>query len=88
VDADVQELTIDEIVEEQQALASKDLLRMLQESGPMRFSHAWTRLLQAHMLRVTNVKDVCMDLAKEGKIKNTWGGGNRKPRDEDIIRLK
>jgi hypothetical protein len=87
VEADVQELTIDQIVEEQQAMATKELVRTLQEFGPLRFSHIWTMLLQAHMLRVTNVKDICIEPAKVGKIKNTWGGGNRKPRDEDIIRL-
>jgi hypothetical protein len=40
------------------------------------------------MLRETNVKDICVELAKADKIENTWGGGNRKPRDEDLIRLK
>jgi three-Cys-motif partner protein len=70
MDADVQESTIDDIVEEQQGMASKELLGMLQEFGPMRFSHIWTLLLQAHMLRVTNVKDICVELAKLGKIKN------------------
>jgi hypothetical protein len=40
------------------------------------------------MLRVTNVKDICVDLAKSGAIEQPWGGGTRKPRDEDVIRLK
>jgi hypothetical protein len=40
------------------------------------------------MLRVTNVKDICVALARTGKIENTWGGGTRKPRDEDSIKLK
>ncbi len=88
MDADVQELTIDDIVKEQKALASKDLLAVLQQFGPAHFSHVWTVLLQGYMLRVTNVKDICVDLAKDGKIENTWGGGNRKPRDEDTIMLK
>jgi hypothetical protein len=39
------------------------------------------------MLRQTNVKDICVDLAKAGKIENTWGSGNRKPRNETMIRL-
>ena len=30
---------------------------------------------------------VAYELAKAGKIVNVWGGSNRKPRDEDIIRL-
>jgi hypothetical protein len=88
LDADVQETTIDEIVEEQKALAAHDLLKLLRELGPIYFSKVWVILLQAYMLRVTNVKDICVDLAKIGKIDNTWGGGTRKPRDEDMIKLK
>lgn len=87
MDGDVQELSIDEIVKEQQTLASEDLLVMLKELGPMKFSRVWALLLEPYMLRVTNVKDICVTLAKAGKIKNSWGGGNRKPRDEDLIEL-
>ena len=39
------------------------------------------------MLRETNVKDLCVMLAKQGKIENTWGKGNRKPRSDSMIRL-
>jgi len=60
----------------------------LRELGPMYFSKVWVLLLQAHMLRVTNVKDICVDLASIGEIDNTWGDGTRKPRDEDMIKLK
>lgn len=88
LDADIQETTIDEIVEEQKALASRDALKFLEEFGPLSFSEVWEILLQAHMLRVTNVKDICVDLAKIGEIEQTWGGGTRKPRDQDIIKLK
>jgi three-Cys-motif partner protein len=87
VDADVQEATIDDIVEEQKALATEDLLAALHKRGSMRFSRVCTALLQAHMLRVTNIKDICASLAKSGEIENTWGGGNRKPRDDDLIKL-
>jgi three-Cys-motif partner protein len=88
LDADIQETTIDEIVEEQKAAASQDVLKFLRELGPMYFSKVWVLLLQAYMLRVTNVKDICVDLARIGAIDNTWGGGTRKPRDEDMIKLK
>jgi three-Cys-motif partner protein len=87
-EAEVQEATIDEIIAEQKALASADLIETLRRSGPLVFSQIVRRLLQAYMLRETNVKDICIDLAKAGKIENTWGGGNRKPRDENAIRLK
>ena len=85
--AELQEATIDEIVDEQKALASADLMATLAANGPLRFSSVVARLLQAYMLRETNVKDICVDLAKAGKIENTWGGGNRKPRDGSTIRL-
>lgn len=88
MDAEVQATTVDDIVEEQKTLASGDLFSVLQRFGPMPFSQVCALLLQAHMLRVTNVKDICVALAKAGKIENTWGGGNRKPRDEDVIRPK
>ena len=88
LDADVQETTIDEIVEEQKTLASQDVLNILREFGPISFSGLWEIILQAYMLRVTNVKDICVDLAKSGAIEQPWGGGTRKPRDQDAIRLK
>jgi three-Cys-motif partner protein len=87
MEGDVLELSIDEIVEEHKALASDDLLALLKEIGPLKFSRVWALLLEPHMLRVTNVKDICVALAKAGRIKNGWGGGNRKPRDEDLIEL-
>jgi three-Cys-motif partner protein len=85
--ADAQEATIDDIVAEQKALAADDLLATLSSSGPQHFSQVWPALLQTCMLRVTNVKDVCVELARRGAIENTWGGGNRKPRDDHLIRL-
>lgn len=87
-EAEVQEATIDEIVDEQKALASADLMAALSQHGTLTFANVLVRLLQAFMLRETNVKDICVDLAKVGKIENTWGGGNRKPRDTDTIKLK
>lgn len=87
LDADVQETTIDEIVEEQKALASHEILDILHEFGPISFSRLWETILRAYMLRVTNVKDICVDLAKSGAIDQPWGGGTRKPRDQDVIKL-
>jgi hypothetical protein len=84
--ADVQEATIDEIVDEQKTLASVELLTILPQR-PLLFSDVVVRLFEAHMLRETNVKDICVELAKVSKIENTWGGGNRKPHDDNIIKL-
>jgi serine/threonine protein kinase HipA of HipAB toxin-antitoxin module len=86
--ADVKEATIDELVLEQKSLASARLLEVLSQHGSLKFSLVVTGILQAFMLRETNVKDVCVDLAKTGKVENTWGGGNRKPADSDVIKLK
>jgi hypothetical protein len=88
LDADIQETTIDEIVEEQKRLASHELFEILREFGPLSFSEVWEILLQAYVLRVTNIKDICVDLAKTGEIEQTWSGSIRKPRDQDTIRLK
>ncbi len=83
----LQEATIDELVHEQMELAAADLTTTLAKSGPHLFSSVLASLLQAYMLRETNVKDICVNLARVGKIENTWGSGNRKPRDESLIKL-
>lgn len=85
--AQVQEATIDEIVEEQMELASAELVASLAKSGPRPFSQVLISLLQAYMLRETNIKDICVNLAKAGRLENTWGSGNRKPRSGCAIKL-
>lgn len=87
-DAKIGEASIDEIVSDQKELASKRLMEILSQRGPIAFSKIVAGMLQAYMLRETNVKDICVELAKSGQLENTWGGGNRKPKDEDIIKLK
>lgn len=87
IQADLQEASIDEIIGEHKKLATDDLLKRIEETSLL-FHSAWTSLLQSYMIRVTNVKDICVELAKENKIENTWGSGNRKPKDSDVIRLK
>jgi hypothetical protein len=87
-EAAVQEATIDEIVTDQKSLASARLMGVLIQRGVARFSDVVAALLQPYMLRETNIKDICVDLAKAEKIENTWGEGNRKPHDDDLIKLK
>ncbi len=87
MEADRQELSFEELVEEQKKCATKDLVAMLEKSGPMKFARVWASLLVPYILRVTNVKDICVDLAKDGIISNTWGSGTRKPQDDSEIRL-
>jgi hypothetical protein len=66
-------------------LAAERLMKVLSK-GPLSFQSVVDDLLQAFMLRETNVKDICCELARAGKIANTWGSGNRKPQDATIIR--
>lgn len=87
-EAEVQEATLDEIIDEQKKSASAHLMTMLETNGPLNFSNAVASLLQPYMLRETNVKDICVELARVGKIENTWGGSNRKPRDGSTIKLR
>ena len=78
---------MDDIVKEQMTLAKERLLQMLTQGGPRQFAKVVDALLQALILRETNVKDICVELAREGKIQNTWGTGNRKPTDQTKIAL-
>ncbi len=85
--ATVKESSLDEIVEEQRALASARLVEIISREGSLRFDQVLVQLLEVFMLRETNVKDLCVMLAKQGKMENTWGKGSRKPRSDSIIRL-
>jgi three-Cys-motif partner protein len=87
VEATVQEASIDQLIEEQKKLAADQLRKMISGGGAMKFANVVDALLEAFMLRETNVKDICAKLAKEGAIQNTWGIGNRRPTDDTIIRL-
>ena len=87
--ADVQEETIDEIVEAQEDVASTYLIEVLSSRQTLKFSEV-VDMLTAKLsirLRETNVKDICVALEKRGRIKKTWGPVNKKPKDRDLIRL-
>jgi hypothetical protein len=84
-DADMREASVDDVVREQKQLAKEQLSLMLAERGEWQFERVVDALLEAFMLRETNVKDICVELAREGKILNTWGDGNRKPTDQTKI---
>jgi three-Cys-motif partner protein len=84
-DADQREASVDEIVAEQKQLAKKHLLEMLDNTRSLRFTRVVDALLEAFMLRETDVKDVCVELARDGKIVNSWGDGRRKPNDQTQI---
>lgn len=85
-EADIQEATVDGTVKSDMALAGPQIVAIVQR-GPVKFCDVAGAVMETFMLRETNVKNICVALAKEGKIENTWGGGNRKPDDASIIRL-
>lgn len=87
-DAQMHESEIDEIVAQASVNASHEVLSLLAGAGSVPFIKISAEIMQTHPLRETNVKDLLVELARAGKIENTWGGGTRKPRDVDIIKLK
>jgi three-Cys-motif partner protein len=86
-EADVQAATIDATVKAEKAAATAHLMEVLSKQPSIKFESLVMRILQGYMLRETNVKDICSALAKDGTIERTWGTGNRKPKDSDIIKL-
>lgn len=85
--AEVQEASIDDVVEQQKQAASSALVEALSKSKSMRFDRAMFPLLERFMIRETDVKDICVDLADRGVIENSWGGGNRKPQDRTALTI-
>ena len=60
------------------------------EGKALPFKTVWTAMIEIFMLRQTDAKQVCAELAKEGLIKNTWRvAASRKmtPADDDLIGL-
>lgn len=85
-EADLKEASIDSVVSEQKRLAQAHL-ELLLEAGSQPFGRVADILMQAFMLRETNVKDVCVEMSRLGVVVNTWGGGARKPQPESVIQL-
>lgn len=86
-EADVQEQSVHELVEEQKALAKIRAAELLFSLGAMTFERLVDHILPEFMLRETNMKDLCVELEKAGKIRKTWGAGGRKPGDGSQIEL-
>jgi len=86
-DADHREASIEEVVEDQKLLAKEHLLKMLGKAKLLPFNDVADELMQTFMLRENNVKDVCVELFREGKLVKSWGTGNRKPNSQSTITL-
>ncbi|MBV9785589.1 MAG: three-Cys-motif partner protein TcmP [Acidisphaera sp.] len=83
--------SMDTIVAAQRLLAKPWLAAYLREhSRAAKFSEIWEVVLPAFVLRVTDVKDICVELAKEGLIKAPWREEvprKHKPSDHHVIEL-
>jgi hypothetical protein len=84
-DDQLHEEAMEQLVEAEKSAASAQLLMELATCASLSFAKVVEILLQRYVLRETNVKDICIELAAAGKIERTWGGGNRKPQDSDRI---
>lgn len=61
----------------------------LSDLGPVKFDDLCAAMLQLFMLRVTDAKDICVALAADGTITDTWTTeGKRKPREHHLIGIK
>lgn len=62
------------------------ILEFARRPIPSTFAAVVDEILQRYMLRETDVKNLCVDLAEEGKIAAPWKNeGLRKPRDSHVI---
>ena len=84
-----EDATLDELVAEAKEIAKKELVKELRRIGkPVPFSRVCAGILESFMLRETNAKDMCVELADEGIIRNSWaeaGSRQRKPSNDDLI---
>jgi three-Cys-motif partner protein len=76
---------VDEVVSKHLAQAERDLSALIEKCDRVAFDAAVAQLLEAYQLRETNVKDICVNLARKGLIENTWGSGRRKPKSGDVL---
>lgn len=87
-EAQVREDAVDEVANADMRKAVPVVLEMIAHNSSLKFRQIAARLMETFMLREPNVKDIIVKLAQDGKIENTWGGGNRKPQETDDIKPK
>jgi hypothetical protein len=61
-----------------------------QARRPLRFRDLCLQVLEIFRLRETNIKDICVDLGRQGVICEPWrdAGPRNKPKDADLIKLE
>lgn len=70
-------------------LAAEDLVTTIKEFGPVSFKQAVVNLQQAYMLRETNIKDICCELADARVLEPNWIIGRvKKPQDDTMLVIR
>lgn len=87
-EAKMQEASVQETAEADMLRAEPVVLEMLRHAQSLKFLNIASRIMQEFMLRESYVKDLLVKLARDDKIENTWGDGQRKPQEGDEIKLK
>jgi hypothetical protein len=85
----IPETSFDQIVEENSRAAKDWIVALLKKrNASIQFGVLVLNILELFALRETNVKDVCVQLANDGLIDNTWKSTSRnKPYDGSPITL-
>jgi three-Cys-motif partner protein len=85
----IPETSFAQLVEHNSQAAQKWIVALLKErNASIQFGVLVLRVLETFVLRETNVKDVCVQLADDGLIENTWKSTSRKkPFDGTPIKL-
>jgi hypothetical protein len=85
----IPETSFEQLVEENTDAARKWILDLLKERNKsIQFGVLVLLVLELFVLRETNVKDICVRLAADGVINNTWKRANKnKPYDGSPIAL-
>lgn len=85
-----EDTTVVEEVEQFKQDAKPFVIDLVETAGnALPFRKVRTSVMKVFRLRETDVKDVCVSLAEEGRIKTTWKErGGRKPDLNDIIALQ
>ena len=82
-DDDTDPITYDEVVAREKKSAEEASCALLEARASIPFDELCATLLEAFMIRVTHVKDICVSLYKAGLINKNWE--KQKPKSGDII---
>jgi hypothetical protein len=85
----IPETSFEQIIEENSQAAQKWIVALLKtRNSSIQFGVLVLQVLELFVLRETNVKDVCVRLAQDGLIDNTWKPASKnKPYDGSPITL-